>query len=516
MRLLSCPPTRQGASRALLVMALAFLAGCTVGPDYHTPDMPMPEAWASEDVAAASTQPNIVPVDPAGDLAQWWRVFDDPVLDALIARAAAGNLDLAQATARVRQARAARRIASAAQLPTVDVSGSYRRSDSGPGDDDGDDGFNVPIDTDGDGIPDTTGTRSFGDQGPRNLYQAGFDAAWEIDVFGGIRRDVEAAGAELQVAIEDRRDIFVTLLSEVALNYVDLRSFQRRLAIARRNIDLQRQSAAITERLAVAGFQAGLGRANAIALVASSEAEIPSLEASERQTIYILSVLLGQPPGALLEELSPPAEIPEAPPAVPIGLPSDLLRRRPDIRRADARLHAATARVGVATADLFPRFSLTGSLGVQGERPGSLTSGDNWQWSFGPSVTWPLFDAGRIRSNIAVQSFSQEEALLAYRATVLLALQDVETSLVALTKEQQRRVFLADAAAANRDAVRLSNALYENGLTEFLDVLNAQRGLFGSEDALVQSDRTIATNLISLYKALGGGWEPPPPAAGPQ
>lgn len=499
------PPGRPPLTNlAFVATALTFAAGCTVGPDYRTPDTKLSDDWASRDITGASTQPTLR--GEAADVAQWWRVFNDPVLDSLIARAAADNLDLAQATARVRAARASRGVASAALFPSVDVSGSYRRSDSGPGDDNE---VDVPIDTDGDGIPDSVSSRSFGDEGARSLYQAGFDAAWEIDVFGGIRRGVEAADAEIDVAVEDRRDVLITLVSEVALNYVDLRSFQRRLAIARKNIDLQRQSAAITERLAVAGFQAGLDRANAISLVASSEAAIPSLEASERQTVYVLSVLLGREPGELLEELSLPAEIPAAPAEVPIGLPSDLLRRRPDIRRADARLHAATARVGVATADLFPRFSLTGSLGVSGERPGSLTSGDNWQWSFGPSVTWPLFDAGRIRSNIAVQGASQEEALLAYRSTVLLALQDVETSLVALTKEQQRRLFLAAAAAANRDAVRISNQLYENGLTEFLDVINAQRSLFSSEDALVDSDRTIATNLISLYKALGGGWGQP-------
>jgi multidrug efflux system outer membrane protein len=501
-------PPRRPAPANLTFVAIAFTlaTGCTVGPDYQTPETRLSDQWASRDVTGASTQPTLR--GEAAEVAQWWRVFDDPVLDSLIARAAADNLDLAQATARVRAARASRGVASAAIFPNADVSGSYRRSDSGPGDD-GDNTTTVPVDTDGDGIPDSTSTRSFGDEGPRSLYQAGFDASWEIDVFGGIRRDVEAAGAEFRAAVEDRRDVLVTLLSEVAINYVDLRSFQRRLAIARRNIELQRQSAAITMRRVEAEFENGLDRANAISLVASSQAEIPSLEASERQTVYALSVLLGREPGELLAELSLPGDIPAAPSDVPIGLPSDLLRRRPDIRRADARLHAATARVGVARADLFPRFSLTGSLGVSGERPGSLTSGDNWQWSFGPAVSWPLFDAGRIRSNIAVQSASQEEALLAYRSTVLVALQDVETSLVALTKEQQRRLFLAEAAAANRDAVRLSNLLYENGLAEFLDVINAQRSLFSSEDALVQSDRTIATNLISLYKALGGGWEQP-------
>lgn len=506
----------------------ALVAGCTVGPDYHTPDAPVPGDWVGP--AEASTQPSMTANAPV-DVARWWTAFNDPVLDSLIGRAVESNLDLGRAAARVRQARASRTVARSGLFPSVDSSGSYRRSDQGPGDDERRSSINIPDpdgdgDADNDGIPDEDdGTPNGGlgggsfstDDGARSFYSAGFDASWEIDVFGGVRRDVEASNAELDAAIEDRRDVLVTLVSEVALNYVDLRSFQRRLAIARSNIDLQRQSAARTERRAGAGFEAGLDRANAISLVASSESEIPSLEGQERQTVYALSVLLGLPPGALLAELSqpPPTDpIPTAPPGVPLGLPSELLLRRPDIRRAEAQLHAATARVGVATADLFPRFSLTGSLGVQGERPGSLTNGNNWQYSFGPSVSWPLFNAGRIRANVAIQSFAQEEALLAYRAAVLIALQDVEIALVNLEKEQQRRVFLAVAAEANRDAVRLSNALYENGLTEFLDVLNAQRSLFSSEDALVQSDRTISTNLIALYKALGGGWEwelePPP------
>jgi NodT family efflux transporter outer membrane factor (OMF) lipoprotein len=305
--------------------------------------------------------------------------------------------------------------------------------------------------------------------------------------------------------------VLVTLAAEVALDYLDLRGLQRRIAIAERNLAAQRHTADLTrQRQQIGGLASGLDVAQAQSLVATTEAQIPALEASARQTIYALGVLLGREPAALLEELSAEAPVPTTPPEVPVGLPSDLLRRRPDIRRADAQLHAATARVGVATADLFPKFSLTGSLGLQGEKASSLVNWNNHFWSVGPSVSWPLFDAGRIRSNIEVQNALQEQALLAYRRTILTALADVENALVAYAKEQQRRATLEDAVAADRRSVDLSQRLYAAGATDFLNVLTAQRSLLASEDALVESDLTVATDLVALYKALGGGWEPRP------
>jgi NodT family efflux transporter outer membrane factor (OMF) lipoprotein len=233
------------------------------------------------------------------------------------------------------------------------------------------------------------------------------------------------------------------------------------------------------------------------------------LRTNERQAIYNLSVLLGQEPGALVQELSHGGPIPDVPKQIPVGLPSDLLLRRPDVRRAEAAAHAATARVGVAVADLFPRFSLTGSAGLQGDRLNSLGDARNYFWSLGPSVSWPLFDAGRIRSNIKVRTAAQEEALLTYRSTILVALQDVENALVAFTNEQERRQSLIESVQQNRTAVDLSLKLYSQGTEEFLNVLNAQRSLLVAEAALADSDRTVAANLIALYKALGGGWEKP-------
>jgi NodT family efflux transporter outer membrane factor (OMF) lipoprotein len=426
----------------------------------------------------------------AADLVNWWHTFNDPELDSLVARAVQSNLDLRQAESRVRQARATRGVVVAGFWPTVDVSGSYTRSGNGRG-------SAVQGSSNGSGNISTS----------QDLYRAGLDASWEIDVFGGVRRDIEAAEADIQAAVEDRRDVLVTLTSEVALSYLDLRGFQRQLEIARENLNAQQYSADLTRRRQRGGFVSGLDVANADAQVATTLSQIPALEQLARQAIYSIAVLLGQQPGSLVEELSTTAPIPPVPGAIPVGLPSELLRRRPDVRRAEAQLHAATARIGVATSDLFPKFALTGSLAVQDTKVKGLANWNNSFWSFGPSVSWPLFDAGRIFSNIEVQNAVQEQALLTYQRSVLVAFQDVENALVAEAQEQLRRAALIDAVDANRRAVDLATRLYTHGQTDFLNVLTAQRALFASQDALAQSDRTVATNRVALYKGLGGGWE---------
>jgi multidrug efflux system outer membrane protein len=297
------------------------------------------------------------------------------------------------------------------------------------------------------------------------------------------------------------------LTAEVARNYVDLRVFQQQIAIARQNLQAQQHSAKLTRQRFEAGFVSGLDVANADAQVATTAAQIPLLEASSRQAIYNLGVLLGREPAALLEELSPVSEIPAVPPSVPVGIPSDLLRRRPDIRQAEAEIHAATARIGVATADLFPKFNLTGAVGFQAGSLGSLFDWISRFWSFGPSISWQVFASGRNLSNIELQKAFEEESLIVYRQTVLAALQEVENVLIASAKEQEHRRELAAAVAANRKAVDLATRLYVEGQTDFLNVLEAQRSLYSSEDALTRSNGTVSTNLIALYKALGGGWQ---------
>jgi multidrug efflux system outer membrane protein len=467
----------------MVLLCLAASLGCAVGPDFKPPDMPVPAGWAGP--------PPLPAVTPAEkDLANWWTVFDDNMLASLIQQAVESNLDLKFAEARIRQARAVRGIAQSFLGPTVDATGSYQRSEAS--------------------VSPTTGTGRNSDNTvsvTTNQYFAGFDAAWELDIFGGVRRSIEAADADLQASVEARRDVLVTLTAEVARNYIDLRAFQQRISIARQNLEAQKHSAKLTRQRFEAGLASGLDVANAEAQVATTAAVIPLLEASARQTIYSLGVLLGRPPAALVQELAPALAIPTAPPSAPMGVPSELLRRRPDIRQAEAGVHAATARIGVAEADLYPRFTITGSIGVKASDFGSWLDWSSRLWSIGPGVTWRVFDMGRIRSDIAQQEALQDQSLIAYQKTVLTALQEVEGALISLDKEQEHRNALVDAVAFNQKAVDLSIKLYTEGQTDFLNVLQAQRALFLTQDALAQSTQTISTNLVALYKALGGGWD---------
>jgi NodT family efflux transporter outer membrane factor (OMF) lipoprotein len=458
----------------ILLSCILAIAGCTVGPDYHRQDANVPSSWVGK------TEP-VKDSPDYSELARWWTEFDDPNLTSLVERAINTNLDLLMAQARIRQARSARGIAAGGLWPTVDAGGSYTRG-------------RIPVL----GNPDAP---------TRNLFQTGLDAVWEIDIFGGVKRSVEAADADVRFAVEDHRDVLVTLVSEVALNYIELRGFQQEIVIARNNLTAQQQTAELTHKRFQGGLVGNLDVANADAQVATTASQIPQLEAAAQQTIYNLSVLLGLEPAALLKELSPTNSIPFAPPQVPIGIPSELLRRRPDIRRAEAAIHSATARIGVATADLYPKFSLTGSTNFQNDQLNGLISSNNRFWTAGPAVDWQIFSAGRVRSNIALQKALQQESMLAYQKTVITALADVENALVAYAKEYERHKTLTDAVAHNRKAVDSATQLYERGLTDFLNVLVAQRSLFVSEEALVQSTRNLSIDLVALYKALGGGWE---------
>jgi NodT family efflux transporter outer membrane factor (OMF) lipoprotein len=459
-----------------------------VGPNFERPQVQVPGNWVGptkEDIAQPSTLAE-------QNLARWWTVFQDLTLTSLVERAVQSNLDLMRAEARIRQARAARGIAVSGIGPTVDATGSYQRSRHSVSNSNGGKGQRASVDQTEEVIS--------------NNYQAGFDAGWEIDIFGGVRRGIEVADADLQAAVETRRDVLVTLTAEVARNYIDLRSFQERIAIARQNLKAQQHNAELTRQRFEGGFVSGLDVANAEAQVSTTASQIPLLEASARQTIYSLSVLLSREPAALINELSPASAIPVAPPSVPVGVPSELLRRRPDIRMAEAEIHAATARIGVATADLYPKFTIFGSVGIQAS---DLSLWFNWVnrlWSFGPSVSWRVFETGRIRSNIKVQEALQEESLITYQQTVLTALREVEDALIISAKEEERRKALVQAVASNRKAVELATKLYTEGQTDFLNVLQAQRALFVSEDELAGSTQTVSTNLVALYKALGGGW----------
>ena len=464
------------------VVALALCQGCAVGPNYQEPKTTAPAQWSAP---MAGGETNLEP-----SIASWWKSFNDPQLASLIERAVNSNHDLRIAGARVREARALYRIASSQLWPAVDAAGSYARQHQSK---------NQPLI---DSIPLPKSTRY-----ENNVYQAGFDASWEIDVCGGNRRAVEAGKAEVAAAEFGRRNVLVTLLGEVARNYVELRGCQRRLEIATNNLKTQEDALALTQNRFKNGLTSDLDVQQAATLLANTRAVIPTLESGIRVYIHRLGVLLGQQPDALLAELSVPAPIPSAPPTVPVGLPSELLRRRPDIQQAERQLAASSARIGVATADLFPKFSLTGVAGYQSTSASDWFAGGSKFWSLGPTVQWRIFDAGRIRANIRVQNARQEQALAAYEETVLMSFEDVENSLVAYAKEQIRQRSLEDAVKSSQDSLHLANQLYSNGLASFINVLDAERSVYQAQDALVQSDRTVTTDLISLYKALGGGWE---------
>jgi len=459
-------------SRACAILAVLTLTGCTVGPDYVPPETATLQTWHSQlpdGLIGGEADPQV--------LASWWTALKDPVLSGLIERAAVGNLDLKQAEARIREARALRRVARGALFPTLDTTGSATWARTGA-----------------QGTP----TRS------SEAYAANFDAGWELDLFGGIRRSVEVAQANLEAGAEDLRDVLVSLLAETALSYVEGRTFQARLAAAEASLKTQEQTYELTLWRSQAGLGDELDVQQARYNLENTRAQMPPLRTGLEEAMNRIAVLLGETPGGVHAELERPEPIPVPPSQVAVGIPADIVRRRPDIRRAERELAAQTARVGVATADLYPRLILNGSVGLETLSLGNPGSG-SWLVSGGPRLSLPIFNT-TIRPNIEVQSALQEQALLRYETTVLSALEEVENALMAYGQEQQRRENLREATAAAQAAVALAQNKYETGLADFTTVLIAERSLLQFRDQLNQSDGTVTANVIRLYKALGGGW----------
>ncbi len=472
----------KGIIRLTATAGLALsLTACTVGPNYTKPDSKAPDAFREPLAGGLKNGP--------ADLSKWWSKLNDPMLDSLVERAIAGNLSLREAEARLREARAQRGIVAADQYPQVDAVGRAGRDRASKNSNNG----RLVDDSDFDRSSD--------------LYSAGFDASWEIDVFGRVRRNIEAADADVAAAAEARRDVLISLLAEVARNYVDLRTLQLRLEIAQKNVDIQQASLDLATARAKAGLSSELDARRAESQLASIRSQIPKFEQDIRQTANRLAVLLGQQPGTLTQELTDSKPIPPLPPELPVGLPSELLRRRPDVRQAERNLAGATARIGVATADLYPRFSISAALGLESGEFNSWGDASSRYWSFVPGFKWPIFQGGRIQSNIEVQNAREQQALIRYEQTVLGALEETENSLVSYEREQTRTSDLDQSVRAERDAVSLANELYSKGLSDFSAVIDAQRQLYLLEDQLAQSRSTQTTNLIALYKALGGGWE---------
>jgi NodT family efflux transporter outer membrane factor (OMF) lipoprotein len=470
-----------------LSLAAVVLAGCAVGPDYHPPKTRAPANWSEARLGGTTNS--------AVQIVDWWKTFNDPELNSLVARAAAANYDLRIAEGRLYEARALRTGALFDLGPTINGGAGYTDALQSRN--------SIPFNTAGPVGSQISSNYLF----HTDLYDAHFDASWEIDVFGGKRRALQQANALVASVEEDRRDVLVSVLAEVARNYVDVRDFQQRLAIASKNITAQQDAVDIARERFRAGLASELDAKQAEVLLANTQSQIPTLEESRRQAVHRLGVLIGRPPGALLDELDKPAPIPVPPSEVPVGLPSDLLRRRPDVRRAERQLAAATANIGVQTAELFPKFSLTGVAGFQSFSVSDWFDGSSKYWSAGPTVTWRILDYGHVRSQIQTANAEAQQSLAMYDKTVLTSFEDVENAIVAYSQEQVRHRSLQDAVDASRSAVEISNELYKNGLTSFLNVVDADRSLYQAEDELIQSERTVTVNLVSLYKALGGGWE---------
>lgn len=472
-----------------VAILLVLLTGCAIKQKVQRPKTEAPQQWSE---AAAH---GVVITSPA--VRDWWKSFGDSTLDALVERAIQQNLDLRIATERVTEARAARGVSKSALLPSVGTSDGYTRVRGGIAQ-----GLNRAGIVSGSPASRSSLLAPF----ETNVFQAGFDASWELDLFGGLRSEVNAATADLHAAEEGRRDVLVTVVAEIGRNYLEVRGTQKRLGIVRANIETQQETLDLTRVRYQAGLATDLDVARAAAQLAATQAAIPFLEGDLATGIHRLGVLLGREPGALRAELEKAAPLPTAPSSIPIGLPPDLLLRRPDVRRADEEVTAAAARLGVARAERFPKFTLTGLVGRQSTNVGGLTLGVGNFFSFGPGVRLPIFTGGRIRSNIAVRDARLQQALTQYESTLLRSLEDVENALVAYSREQDRRAKLEQAVSESRRAVELADELYLRGLADFLSVLEAQKSRYELEDELAQSETGVVVNLVALYKALGGGW----------
>jgi len=451
---------------ALLVALTAALGGCVVvGPDFEKPTVSLPMKWGN----GAAVKPSKPP-----ELSQWWQRLGDPVLDELIDEAVAGNLDVATAKARIREARASYRQAVGGLLPSANGSGAGTRSKSG------------------------------GDISSQ--FQAGLDASWELDLFGGNKRAVEAARYGMDAAEEDLRATLLTMIGDVASNYVTARGYQARITLARRTAASQRETAAITRNKFEAGGATAADAATADGQASSTEAGIPSLEAAYAETVHRLSVLTGRAPGALVERMKKPKPVPAPRLPIPTGIPADVLTARPDVRLAEAQYASATAKIGQAEAARYPSASLTGNIATSGAKLGDLGKSSSISWVFGPTLTVPIFNGGQLKAAVEVAEAQRDQSFLAYQAAVLTALEDVENAIVALSQERIRSGKLASAARSYGEANTVARALFQAGSSSFLDVLTAERSLYSASDALIESRVSIATDYIALNKALGGGW----------
>jgi len=461
--------------KTLTVLSAVFaIAGCAaVGPDYTSPQSDVPAQWSNllQKGDASET------ADPQS-LAQWWKTLNDPILSDLISQSIAGNKDLKLAMSRIRETRAQWGIAETGRFPSADASGSL------------------------------TSAKSTGKEERSEHYSLSIDAGWEADLFGRVQRSVEAARADYESVTENYRDVLVTLIAETALNYIDVRTYQKQLAVAEENLKIRKQTYELANYRYKAGLASALDMSSARYNVEETRATIPVIERNLETAKNRVAVLTGKTPGSVHAQLAQSKSLPVPALKIAAGIPADILRRRPDIRKAERDLAAQTARIGVATADLYPRLTLSGSIGLEALSLSDLFTSDAISNSIGPRLSWNIFDAGAIRKKIEVQNAKQEQALIQYESGILSALEEVENALYAYAREQSRRNSLLSAFRAAKQASGLSLNQYNSGLTDFQTVLDAQRSLLSFQDQLAKSEANILMYLIRLYKALGGGWNP--------
>ncbi|MHB8284696.1 MAG: efflux transporter outer membrane subunit [Caulobacteraceae bacterium] len=490
---------------SLLLGATLLTSACAVGPNYHQPDIKTPSAYFETRDAGKAPLSRAVPAQ--ADLSQWWKQFNDPVLNDLVVKALAQNLNLRAATDRLREARQSEIVAGAAGLPTVSANGTVARVNTNSKSDllssvIGDAGTTT-------GAAGTAATAADSVSTPShlNLFAANFDSTWEVDIFGGVRRGVEEAQANTQAAVWQRRDGEVSLTAEVANDYVMLRSLQAQIAIAQAEAKTQEANFTIIQQQAKTGFVTRLNVNQQTAQLESTVAQIPALQAQARVQIHALGVLLGMDPNALDSQLNPAAHLPAAPGELPVGLPSDLLLRRPDVRRAERQLAAATAGVGVQVANLYPKFNI---LAVG---PAFASTTTNHLFDAGNAaslgagmISWPIFEGGRIRAGIRSAKASADEAYLTYQQTILSALQNVEDDLARYASDQQRIIALRKSTDAADNSLTIARQQYQVGLVTYINILQAQETLLSDQNQLAQANAQLVQDMASLYTALGGGW----------
>ncbi|KRP58144.1 efflux transporter outer membrane subunit [Pseudomonas trivialis] len=467
---------------AWLALSVLSLSACTVGPDFHTPQGPHVERWREPQGRQADSR---AVADPLQE--RWWDVFHDAQLSALTRRALTDNLDLKLAGSRLQQSRAVRQVTTAGRYPNLAAGGGYQRKRNS-----------------GEGLNDPSGENG---RSAFNQWDTGFSAAWELDFWGRVKRETEAADATLQVAEDDRRAVLLSVLAETAQDYIQLRGVQNTRNVTEQNLDVARHSLKLSQLRLADGVATDLDVAEAAAQVATIEARLPELQQRQDQLINALSLLMGEPPQALHAQLSKDAAVPQTPRQVAIGLPSQLAERRPDIRQAEARLHAATANIGVAKGDFYPRITLSGSLGAQALQLADFGSWGSRAFAFGPQFSLPLFNGGRLQGMLTLREAQQQEAALAYQHTVLRAWHEIDDQLTRYNASQLRRDSLAEAVRQNQIALTTAQHQYVEGVADFVNVLTVQSALLATQEQWVQSSTDVSLAMVGLYKALGGGWE---------